>query len=82
MPGFVFLFMSEKLIRLRSIFRDVIGDASLEISENTKRSDLVDWDSVAMVQIILAVENEFGVRFSTGEIADIKSVSDLMKKIP
>ena len=73
--------MSEKLTKLQSIFRDVIGDPSLEISEDTKRADLEDWDSVAMVQIILAVESEFGVRFSTGEIANISAVSDIMKKI-
>ena len=73
--------MSEKLTKLQSIFRDVIGDPSLEISEDTKRADLEDWDSVAMVQIILAVESEFGVRFSTGDIANITAVSDIMKKI-
>ena len=73
--------MSEKLTKLQSIFRDVIGDPSLEISEDTKRADLEDWDSVAMVQIILAVESEFGIRFSTGEIANISAVSDIMKKI-
>ncbi len=73
--------MSEKLTKLQSIFRDVIGDSSLEISEDTKRADLEDWDSVAMVQIILAVESEFGIRFSTGEIANISAVSDIMKKI-
>ena len=34
-----------------------------------------------MVRIVMAVESEFGVRFTTDEVAGIKSVADILKKI-
>jgi len=40
---------------------------------------LPEWDSVAMVQIVLATEQEFGVRFTTDEVASIKSAGDMLK---
>ncbi len=73
--------MEEKLIKIQSIFRDVIDDDSLEITPDTTRADIPDWDSVAMVQIILAIESEFSVKFTTAEVANLKSVSDILKKI-
>ena len=70
-----------KLQKLQEIFRDVIDDESLVLTESYSTHDNDDWDSVAMVQILLAVEAEFGVKFSTDEVANIKSVNDILKKI-
>lgn len=70
-----------KLQKLQEIFRDVIDDESLVLTESYSTQDNDDWDSVAMVQILLAVEAEFGVKFSTDEVANIKSVNDILKKI-
>ncbi len=73
--------MDAKLKRLQNIFREIIDDESIEISDRTRRSDIPAWDSVAMIQIILAVESEFGVKFTTSEVAGITGVSDIIKKI-
>ncbi len=70
-----------KLQKLQEIFRDVIDDESLELTESYSTQDNDDWDSVAMVQILLAVEAEFGVKFTTDEVANIKSVADILKKL-
>ena len=71
----------ENLQKLQEIFRDIIDDESLVLTESYSTQDNDDWDSVAMVQILLAVEAEFGVKFSTDEVANIKSVNDILKKI-
>ena len=63
--------------RLQSIFRDVFDDPTLRLSEEMSVGNFPDWDSVATVQIVLATEAEFGVRFTTDEVATIRSVADI-----
>ncbi len=67
--------------QLQEIFRDVLDNALLVLTPELAPANCGDWDSVAMVQIVLAVESAFGVRFSTDEVADIKSAADIFKKI-
>lgn len=73
--------MDEKLEKIQAIFRDVLDDESLSITESFSQKDCEDWDSVAMVQIILALEAQFGIKFTTAEVAGIHSVSDILKKL-
>jgi acyl carrier protein len=63
--------------RLQAIFRDVFNDPSLRISADLSVGTYEDWDSVATVHIVLATELEFGVRFTTDEVATIRSVADI-----
>jgi acyl carrier protein len=63
--------------RLQSIFRDVFNDPSLRIASNLSVGTYEEWDSVATVHIVLATEAEFGVRFTTDEVATIRSVADI-----
>jgi acyl carrier protein len=69
------------LYRLQTIFRDVFSDPQLVLTEDVSTANLPDWDSVAMVHIILAAEAEFGVRFSTDEVAVVSSVADILRVI-
>jgi acyl carrier protein len=64
--------------RLQAIFREVFDDPTLQLSEDLVVGGYPDWDSVATVQIVLATEAEFGVRFSTDGVAGIRSVKDLL----
>lgn len=63
--------------RLQSIFRDVFNDPTLRISADLSVGVYEEWDSVATVHIVLATELEFGVRFTTDEVATIRSVADI-----
>ncbi len=67
--------------RLVSVFRDVFDDPSLEIRDDLARGEWVAWDSLAHVKLILAVEEEFGVKLSFDQVAKIKSVADLKQII-
>ena len=73
--------MEDKLERLTEIFRDIFEADGLAVVDTLSTSNYDDWDSVAMVRIVMAVESEFGVRFTTDEVAGIKSVADILKKI-
>lgn len=64
----------EILIALTRILRDLLLDNSIELTMETRREDVPNWDSFNYVNFIVAVEVEFGVQFN---IADIKSFADV-----
>ncbi|MCG7499641.1 acyl carrier protein [Vibrio sp. Of7-15] len=56
------------LDRLSDIIQDVLDDDELEITRNTTADDAEDWDSLAQIQIIDALEKEFHIKLSMAEI--------------
>jgi acyl carrier protein len=66
------------LYRLQTIFREVFADPALVITDETAVANLPDWDSVATVQLVLAIESEYGIRFTTDEVAGVRSVGDIL----
>lgn len=50
---------------------------SITINEETKAADIEGWDSLANVQIMLAIEAEYGVEFSLDEMVSFKNVGDI-----
>ena len=69
------------LYRLQKILRDVFDDPALAVTPEFSMKNYPDWDSVATVHIVLAAEEEFGIRFTTDEVAGIKSVANLLAVI-
>lgn len=69
--------MSEILKTLNAVFCDVFEDEDLSITRETSAGDIDGWDSLTHVTLILQVEREFGVRFSSSEVASLRSVGDL-----
>ena len=67
---------NEILPRLNEVFRDVFGDSSLSVNENTTSADIEDWDSLEHINLIAAVENEFGLRFKMREVSGMKNVGE------
>ena len=67
--------------KLTSIFREVLDDPSLEISDATTASDVEGWDSLAHINLIVAAEKAFGVVFTTKEVKGFKNVGDFIGAI-
>jgi acyl carrier protein len=65
--------MSELLERLQTVFRDVFDDDSIVLAESTTANDIEGWDSLMHINLIIAVEKRFGVRFAAAEIAGLKN---------
>ena len=55
------------------ILRDLLLDNSIMMTTETRREDIPNWDSFNYINFIVAVENEFSVKF---KIADIKSFAN------
>jgi acyl carrier protein len=73
--------MNQPIERLTEIFRMVFDDPALTISRSTTADDVEDWDSLTHINLIVAVEREFGIRFTTAQVTGMKDVGDLMDLI-
>ncbi|WP_322996998.1 acyl carrier protein [Castellaniella sp.] len=71
----------EILVTLNDIFRDVLDDDDINITENSSAADYEEWDSLANVNLIVAAEMRFGVRFRTSEVEGLRNVGELIALI-
>jgi len=73
---------TQKLERLQEIFRDVLDQPALRITEGFSPVDCPEWDSVATVQIVLATEAAFRIRVPTETVAQLRNVAELLDLTP
>ncbi|HEY5976104.1 MAG TPA: acyl carrier protein [Geobacteraceae bacterium] len=67
--------------KLNAIFCTVFDDADIRITPTTTANDIDGWDSLSHVNLIVAVEQGFAIRFSQKEILTFKNVGDLVNCI-
>jgi acyl carrier protein len=70
----------EILAKFTRILRDLLYDDSIELTMDTERENVPNWDSFNYVNFIVAVEREFGVRFKVGDIASFANVGAIVKE--
>jgi acyl carrier protein len=63
--------------RLETVFREVLQDEHLELTDATSAQDISAWDSVAHINLMFGIEQEFDVRFRGNELAEMKSIGEL-----
>lgn len=62
---------------LNEIFRDIFGDEAISLDPRTTAGDIAEWDSFNHINIIVAVESRFGIKFGTAEVEALKNVGDM-----
>lgn len=72
---------NEVLDRVQEVFRDVLDDEEIVLTEQTTADDVDDWDSLSHIQLIVAVEKAFHVKFTSKEILSWKNVGELVDSI-
>jgi len=65
--------MAALLDEVQNVFQNVFGDDQLEVQESTTAADVDGWDSLAHLNLIVALEKRFGVKFATAEISRLKA---------
>lgn len=68
----------EVFIGLNEIFRDVFDDESIEVLENTTADDIEDWDSLEHINLVVAIEKQFKMKFTMGEVTTMKNVGEMV----
>jgi len=59
------------------IMRETFDDDSLEVTRATAAKDVAGWDSIANIELLVALQTALGVKLRTGEIAGLKNVGEL-----
>ena len=72
---------TEIVSRLTPIFRDVFNDDALVVSDGMTAADVPAWDSLSNINMIIAVEKAFGVKFSIKDVRNLKNVGELLELI-
>jgi acyl carrier protein len=67
--------------QLQAVFREFFNDDSLELKDGMTFSDIAAWDSMAHVNLINALEAEFGVKFSVRELMRMTSVGAIRQVV-
>lgn len=66
---------------LAQIVRETLGTPELAVTRQTAAADVPGWDSVAMVDMILAAEERFGIQLGSRDMDRITNVGDMVDVI-
>jgi acyl carrier protein len=69
----------EILAGVAEVIRQNFEDDTLSISAETTAADVPGWDSIAHIELMISVEDRFGIRFTTGETAAMKNVGQMVE---
>lgn len=66
---------------LNKVFRDVFDDSSIIVNDATTANDIDDWDSLEHINLVVAVEKSFRIKFTMGEVNSFKNVGEMVDAI-
>jgi acyl carrier protein len=64
--------VSTIISEVTEVMRDVFGDDDIVLTETTTAGDVDGWDSLMHLNLVIGLERQFKIRFSTAEIAQMK----------
>jgi len=74
--------VAETLIEeVAKVIREVLGVPELAITAETTPEEVPAWDSLAHIQLVLALGRCFGVKFTTAEVLGWSKVGDIVQSI-
>jgi acyl carrier protein len=75
------MILAEIEIRLTEIFKDILDLNALSLVRNTTASDIEEWDSLAHISLLIAIEKEFNIKLSLIEVEQLQNVGDMLDLI-
>tara|TARA_S200000501_G_C20231660_1_gene486044 strand:- start:183 stop:437 length:255 start_codon:yes stop_codon:yes gene_type:complete len=67
--------------RLFKVFRNVFEINNDSLNMDTNQKSFNKWDSLNHILLIVELESEFGIKFNSGELAELNNMSSLYRKI-
>jgi acyl carrier protein len=66
------------LPEVQEIFRDVLDEPDLVLTRQSNAESVPEWDSLAHINLITAIERQYKVKFALGELQEMKHMGDLL----
>ena len=71
---------AEILATFTRILRDLLADDTIDLTMETTRDGVPNWDSLAYVSFIVAVEMEHRVKFGVAEVESFENVGAIVRR--
>lgn len=69
------------LVELNSIFKKTFNDKNLLINSKTKKKDILEWDSLGTIKIIISIQKKFKISITSNESMKIDDINKLVNII-
>jgi acyl carrier protein len=71
----------EILKKINLVFNDVLDDDAIVLTNETTANDVDEWDSLNHIQLVVAIEKEFSIRFTSREIQSWNNVGEMVDSV-
>jgi acyl carrier protein len=68
----------EILAGVNQVFIDTLDNEQIVVNESSSASDIEEWDSLTHIQLVVAIEKKFGIKFTSKEIQTWKNVGEML----
>ena len=66
---------------LTEIFRDIFDDEEIELTDETTAEDIEDWASLEQINLLVAIEKKFSVKFQLSDVNGLANVGDMVSLV-
>ena len=64
--------------QLTEIFRDIFDDEDIVLTDATTSDDIEDWDSLEQINLLVAIEKQFNIKFQLADVANLENVGSMI----
>lgn len=66
------------LEEMQHIFKDVLDNEDIVLTDDTTAEDIDEWDSLSQIQLIVALEEFFKVKLTAKEVMECDNIGDMV----